>query len=86
MRAIWLFIKFLLILTVVVIGALFALENSQSLGVSFIFIDGPTVIAGVLLLVFFAVGALLGMVASSVMVLSYRRKLASATKAGFTKK
>lgn len=86
MRAIWLFIKFLLILTVVVIGAFFALENSQSFGVSFIFIDGPTVSAGVLLLVFFAVGALLGMVASSVMVLSYRRKLASATKEGFTKK
>ena len=86
MRAIGLFIKFLLILTVVVIGAFFALENSQSLGVSFIFIDGPTVSAGVWLLVFFAVGALLGMVASSVMVLSYRRKLASATKEGFTKK
>jgi uncharacterized integral membrane protein len=76
----------LVVYTVVVIGAFFALENSQSLGVSFIFIDGPTVSAGVWLLVFFAVGALLGMVASSVMVLSYRRKLASATKEGFTKK
>jgi len=85
-RAIWLFIKFLLTLTVVMIGAFFALENSQALGVSFIFIEGPTISAGVWLLIFFAMGALLGMLASSVMVLSYRRKLASATKQGYTKK
>jgi uncharacterized integral membrane protein len=84
-RGIWLFIKFLLILAVAMVGAFFALENSQSLGVSFIFINGPIMSVGVWLLVFFAIGALLGMLASSVMVISYRRKLTSATKEGFTK-
>ena len=86
MRGIWLFIKFFLVLAVAMIGAFFALENSQPLGVSFIFIEGPTISAGVWLLVFFAVGTLLGMLASSAMVLSSRRKLTSGTKEGFTKK
>jgi uncharacterized integral membrane protein len=36
--------------------------------------------AGVWLLVFFASGAFLGMLASSVMVLSYRRKLTKVSK------
>jgi uncharacterized integral membrane protein len=62
------------------VGAFFALENSQSLGVNFIFINGPTMSAGVWLLVFFASGAFLGMLASSVMVLSYRRKLTRVSK------
>ena len=85
MRGIWLFIKFLLILAVAMVGEFFALVNSQSLGVSFILINGPIMSVGVWLLVFFAIGALLGMLASSVMVISYRRKLTSATKEGFTK-
>ena len=80
MRGIWLFIKFLLILAVAMVGAFFALENSQSLGVNFIFINGPTMSAGVWLLVFFASGAFLGMLAISVMVLSYRRKLTKVSK------
>ena len=80
MRGIWLFIKFLLILAVAMVGAFFALENSQSLGVNFIFINGPAMCAGVWLLVFFASGAFLGMLASSVMVLSYRRKLTKVSK------
>jgi putative membrane protein len=79
-RGIWLFIKFLLILAVAMVGAFFALENSQSLGVNFIFINGPTMSAGVWLRVFFASGAFLGMLASSVMVLSYRRKLTKVSK------
>jgi uncharacterized integral membrane protein len=79
-RGIWLFIKFLLILAVAMVGAFFALENSQSLGVNFIFINGPTMSAGVWLLVFFASGAFLGMLAISVMVLSYRRKLTKVSK------
>ena len=80
MRGIWLFIKFLLILAVAMVGAFFALENSQSLGVNFIFINGPTMSVGVWLLVFFASGVFLGMLASSVMVLSYRRKLTKVSK------
>ena len=80
MRGIWLFIKFLLILAVAMVGAFLALENSQSLGVNFIFINGPTMSVGVWLLVFFASGAFLGMLASSVMVLSYRRKLTKVSK------
>ena len=80
MRGIWLFIKFFLVLAVAMIGAFFALENSQPLGVSFIFIEGPTISAGVWLLVFFAVGTLLGMLASSAMVLSSRRKLTRVSK------
>jgi len=79
-RGIWLFIKFLLILAVAMVGAFFALENSQSLGVNFILINGPTMSVGVWLLVFFASGAFLGMLARSVMVLSYRRKLTRVSK------
>ena len=82
MRGIWLFLKFLMIISLAILGAFFAMENSQILDVSFILIDGPSLSAGVWMLIFLTVGSFLGMFASSALIISYRRKLACATKEG----
>ncbi|MBT5387377.1 MAG: LapA family protein [Porticoccaceae bacterium] len=79
-RALWTFIKFLLIVAVALIGALFAMENSQQLSVNFVLINSPEIALGVWLLLFLAAGTLLGVFASSVIIASYRRKLARATR------
>ena len=80
MRGIRLFLQFLLFISVVIIGAFFAMENSQIVNVSFILIDGPSLSAGVWMLIFLALGSFLGMLASSVLIISYRRRLSRATK------
>jgi uncharacterized integral membrane protein len=82
LRGIWLFLKFLMIISLAILGAFFAMENSQILDVSFILIDGPSLSAGVWMLIFLTVGSFLGMSASSALIISYRRKLARATKEG----
>lgn len=80
MRALWMLIKFLLIVAVALIGALFAMENSQQLSVNFFLVSSPEIAFGLWLLIFLAVGALLGILASSMIIASYRRKLARAKK------
>ncbi len=73
---------FLMIISLAILGSFFAMENSQTLDVSFILIDGPSLSAGVWMLIFLTVGSFLGMFASSALIISYRRKLARATKEG----
>jgi putative membrane protein len=80
--SLWWFIKFILVIAVALVGAVFAMENSQPMGVSFILFNGPEISLGFWLLVFLSVGTLLGIFASSVIIASYRRKLARATKKG----
>ena len=72
--------KFLLLLIFVVVGAFFAMENSQTIGVSFILFNGPDLSSGFWLLLFLAGGVALGISASSLLIMSYRRKLARANK------
>jgi uncharacterized integral membrane protein len=79
-RGIWLFIRFLMVLGVAMVGAFFAMENSQSLQVNFVLLDGPNLSAGVWLIIFLASGCILGLLASSLVIFSYRQKLARATK------
>lgn len=79
-RGIWLFIRFLMVLGVAMVGAFFAMENSQPLGVNFIMMDGPSLSAGVWLIIFLAAGCILGLLASSIVIFSYRQKLARAAK------
>lgn len=79
-RGIWLFIRFLMVLGVAMVGAFFAMENSQSLQVNFVLLDGPNLSAGVWLIIFLAAGCILGLLASSLVIFSYRQKLARATK------
>jgi len=80
LRAIWLFLKFLLLLIFVVVGAFFAMENSQTIGVSFILFSGPELSSGFWLLLFLAGGVALGILTSSLLIMSYRRKLSRANK------
>lgn len=80
MGSLWWFIKFILVIAVALVGAIFAMENSQPMSVSFILFNGPEISLGFWLLVFLSVGTLLGIFASSVIIASYRRKLARATK------
>ena len=82
MRAIGLFLKFLLVIGVAILGAVFAMENSQLLTVSFFLIDGPSLSAGVWMIIFLVMGSFLGMLSSSALMISYRRKLSRATKEG----
>ena len=82
LRAIGLFVKFLLVIGVAMLGAVFAMENSQLLKVSFVLIDGPNLSAGVWMIIFLAMGSFLGMLSSSALMISYRRKLSRATKEG----
>ncbi len=80
MGSLWWFIKFLLVVAVALLGAIFAMENSQPLSISFILFNSPEISLGFWLLLFLSAGTLLGIFASSVIIASYRRKLARATK------
>ena len=80
MQALWLFIKFLMVAAIALVGAMFAMENSQQLSVNFILFNSPEISLGLWLIVFLSVGTLLGILASSLIIASYRRKLARATK------
>jgi putative membrane protein len=78
--SLWWLIKFLLVVAVALLGAIFAMENSQPLSISFILFNSPEISLGFWLLLFLSAGTLLGIFASSVIIASYRRKLARATK------
>ena len=80
MGAVWTLIKFLLLLAIAAIGALFALENSQQVTVDFILFHSTSLSLGLWLIIFLLVGCLLGLLASSVLITYYRRKLARAAK------
>ena len=80
MRALWLFIKFLMVVAIALVGAMFAMENSQPLAVNFIMFNSPEISLGLWLILFLAAGTLLGILASSLIIASYRRKLARAIK------
>lgn len=75
MRAIRSFIKAILLFAIALVGALFALHNKQSLSVDFIYFTGPEISLGLWLMLFLMFGALLGIIFSSIMVGSYRRKI-----------
>lgn len=75
MRAVWLLIKTLIALVLVLVGALFALRNKQLLSVDFILLQSPEISLGLWLLIFLALGVSLGILASSLVIGSYRRKL-----------
>ena len=75
MRAIKTFFKAILLFAIALVGALFALHNKQPLSVDFIYFHGPEISCGLWLMVFLMLGALLGVVVSSLMVGRYRRKL-----------
>ena len=75
MRAIGLFIKGVIMLVVAMAGAMFALHNNQILSVEFVFIRGPEMSLGLWLILFLAMGALLGIIVSGLMIGSCRRKL-----------
>jgi uncharacterized integral membrane protein len=79
-RALWLFVQFILVVAVALVGALFAMENSQLISVNFVLFSTPAISLGLWLLIFVASGTLLGIVASSVIIANYRRKLNRALK------
>jgi uncharacterized integral membrane protein len=78
--ALWTLLKFLLLLAIAAVGAFFALENSQQISVNFVLFQSVSVSLGLWLLIFLAVGCLLGLLASSVLITYYRRKLLRAAK------
>ena len=80
MRAVWTLIKFLILLAIAAVGALFALENSQQLSIDFIVFQSTALSLGLWLIIFLVAGCLLGLLASSVLITYYRRKLARAAK------
>lgn len=80
MSALWTLLKFLLLLAIAAVGAFFALENSQQTSVNFVLFQSVSVSLGLWLLIFLAVGCLLGLLASSVLITYYRRKLLRAAK------
>jgi len=80
MRALWMLIKFILVLAIVVVGAMFAMENNQLVEVDFIVLQSLTMSLGLWLMVFLTAGCLLGLLASSVLITYYRRQLARALK------
>ena len=75
MRAIRSFIKAILLFAVALVGALFALHNKQPTSVDFIYLQGPEISLGLWLMLFLMFGALLGVVVSSLIIGSYRRKI-----------
>ena len=75
MSAIWLFIKAIVVIAMALVGGMFALENSQQLSVNFILFTSPEISVGLWLVLFFSAGTLLGVLASSVIIAHYRRKL-----------
>ena len=80
MRAIWLLIKALTAIALIFVGAVFTLRNDQLLDVDFILFFSPNISLGLWLLIFLALGVFLGMLASSLIIASYRRKLARLKK------
>ena len=80
MRALWLFVQFIVVAAIALVGALFAMENSQLISVNFILFSTPTISLGLWLLIFVASGTLLGIFVSSVIIANYRRKLNRALK------
>ena len=80
MRALWMLIKFILVLAIVVVGAMFAMENNQLVEVDFIVLQSLTMSLGLWLMIFLTAGCLLGLLASSVLITYYRRQLARAIK------
>lgn len=80
MRALWLFVQCILVVAIALVGALFAMENSQLISVNFVVFTTPTASLGLWLLLFVAAGTLLGIVASSLIIANYRRKLNRALK------
>jgi len=78
--ALWTLLKFILLLAIAAVGAFFALENSQQISVNFVLFQSVSVSLGLWLLIFLAVGCLLGLLASSVLITYYRRKLLRAAK------
>ncbi|HAZ95348.1 MAG TPA: DUF1049 domain-containing protein [Porticoccaceae bacterium] len=69
-----------MVVAIALVGAMFAMENSQPLAVNFIMFNSPEISLGLWLILFLAAGTLLGILASSLIIASYRRKLARATK------
>ena len=80
MRALWTLVKFLLLLAIAGVGALFALENSQQVDIDFVLFQSTALSLGLWLMIFLAIGTLLGLLASSLLIAYYRRKLARLTK------
>ena len=80
MRALWLFVQFIVVVAIALVGALFAMENSQLTSVDFVLFSTPAISLGLWLLIFAASGTLLGIFASSVIIANYRRKLIRALK------
>jgi len=80
MRAVGMLIKFILVLAIVVVGAMFAMENNQLVEVDFIVLQSLTMSLGLWLMIFLTAGCLLGLLASSVLITYYRRQLARALK------
>jgi len=79
-RALWLFVQCILVVAIALVGALFAMENSQLISVNFVVFTTPAASLGLWLLLFVAAGTLLGIVASSLIIANYRRKLNRALK------
>jgi putative membrane protein len=79
-RALWTLIKFLLLLAIAAVGALFALENSQQVDIDFVLFQSTALSLGLWLMIFLVAGCVLGLLASSVLITYYRRKLARAAK------
>lgn len=75
MRAIWVLIKTISAIALIFVGAIFALRNDQILSIDFVLLQSPNVSLGLWLLLFLALGVFLGMLASSLIIASYRRKL-----------
>lgn len=80
MRAIWLFFKFIIILALAIVGASFAINNGQLVAVDFVVLSGPSLSLGLWLLLFLAAGVCLGILASSALIWSYRRKISQRDK------
>ena len=80
MRALWLFVQFILVVATALMGALFAMENSQLVTVNFVVFSSPAISLGLWLLLFLATGTILGIISSSLIIGSYRRKLRRALK------
>ena len=80
MRALWLFVQFIVVVAIALVGALFAMENSQLTSVDFVLFSTQAISLGLWLLIFAASGTLLGIFASSVIIANYRRKLKRALK------
>ena len=79
-RALWLFVQFILFVAIALMGALFAMENSQLVTVNFVVFSSPAISLGLWLLFFLATGTILGIITSSLIIGSYRRKLRRALK------